>query len=293
MSIIVDHNTRLLVQGITGHAGRFHSGAMKDYGTCVLAGVSPRKGEKEVNGIPVYATVREAVREHDINTSIIFVPAPSAPDAVYEAVAGGIETIVIVTEHIPIHDSMKFIHYARMNNIRILGPNCPGVASPSKTLVGIMSPAIFSPGNIGVVSRSGTLTYEIVSSITEAGFGESTIVGLGGDPITGTSFIEALEMFEADQETQGIVLVGEIGGTAEEDAAEFIETMKKPVYAYIAGRSAPSGKRMGHAGAIIARGKGTVESKEKALLYAGAKVARFSSEIAALLIHDFGDPTQR
>ena len=287
MSIIVDSNTRLLVQGITGHAGRFHSGAMKDYGTRVLAGVSPGKGGGEVNGIPVYNTVREAVSEHDLNTSIVFVPARFAADAVYEAVDGGIETIVIVTEHIPFHDSMKFIHYARMNGVRILGPNCPGAASPGKALVGIMSPTIFAPGNIGVASRSGTLTYEIVNSITEAGLGESTTVGLGGDPVTGTSFVEALEMFENDPETEGVVLVGEIGGTAEEDAAEFIEGMSKPVYAYIAGRSAPPGKRMGHAGAIIARGKGTAESKVKALTDAGVKVAGFPSEIPGLLLQDF------
>jgi len=286
MAIWADENIRLLVQGITGHQGRFHTKAMMEFGTKIVAGVTPGKGGQEVHGVPVYDSVEEAM-EMKPNASIVFVPAPFAKDAVIEALDAGIKLIVVITENIPFHDTMQFIHYAIYKKARIIGPNCPGIASPGKTKIGIFPNVIFKKGNIGVASRSGTLTYEIVNALSKEGLGQSTCVGLGGDPIIGSTFIDALKAFEKDDETHAIVLVGEIGGTAEEEAAEYIEAnVSKPVYAYIAGRTAPPGKRMGHAGAIISGKKGTAESKIKAFEKAGVKVARFPHEIAKLIKND-------
>ena len=286
MTILIDKKTRVVVQGITGHQGRIHTEQMKLFGTNVVAGTSPGKAGENVLGVPVFDSVIEAVEETKSNTSVIFVPAPFAKDACFEAIDAGIKVIVAITEHIPFHDTMEVVHYSKLMDAVVIGPNCPGVVSPGKSKVGILPNQIFKEGNIGVVSRSGTLTYEIVYNLTERGLGQSTCVGLGGDPIIGTTFIEALKMFEADKETDTVVLVGEIGGTAEEDAAKYIEQMKKPVYAYIAGRSAPKGKKMGHAGAIIARGKGTAENKIKALNDVGVKVARNPSEVPDLILED-------
>lgn len=284
MSILVDENTRVLVQGITGHQGSFHALAMKEFGTKVVSGTSPGKGNQTVNGVPVYNTVERAMRETRPNTSAIFVPAPLVLDAAIEAIDAGIKMIVIVSEHVPVHDAMKIISYAERMGVRIVGPNCPGIASPGKGKVAIIPNHIFSRGDIGVISRSGTLTYEIVDSLTRAGLGQSTCVGIGGDRVSGTSFVDCLEMFQNDKETRRIVLVGEIGGSAEEEAAKYIsENVKKPVAAYIAGRSAPPGKRMGHAGAIISRGMGTAEGKIKALEEAGVAVASTTEEIVRLI----------
>ena len=286
MAIWADENIRLLVQGITGHQGQFHTKAMMEFGTKIVAGVTPGKGGQEVHGVSVYDSVEEAM-EKKPNASIVFVPAPFAKDAVIEALDAGIKLVVVITENIPFHDTMQFVHYATYKKARIIGPNCPGIASPGKTKIGIFPNVIFRQGNIGVASRSGTLTYEIVNALSKAGLGQSTCVGLGGDPIIGSTFIDALKAFEEDKETEAIVLVGEIGGTAEEEAAEFIEAnISKPVYAYIAGRTAPPGKRMGHAGAIISGNKGTAESKIKAFEKAGVKVARFPHEIAELIKND-------
>ena len=288
MAIWADENIKLLVQGITGHQGRFHTKAMMEFGTKIVAGVTPGKGGQEVHGVPVYDSVEEAM-ERKPNASIVFVPAPFAKDAVIEALDAGIKLVVVITENIPFHDTMQFVHYAKYKEARVIGPNCPGIASPGKTKIGIFPNTIFKRGNIGVASRSGTLTYEIVNALSQAGFGQSTCVGLGGDPVIGSTFIDALKAFEEDKETDMIVLVGEIGGTAEEEAAEFIEeNVSKPVYAYIAGRTAPPGKRMGHAGAIISGNKGTAESKIKAFEKAGVKVARFPHEIAELIKNDKG-----
>jgi len=284
MAIIADSRTRLLVQGITGHQGRFHAQAMRAFGTEIVAGVTPGKGGQKVNGIPVHESVREATKAIDANTSVVFVPASSAKEAVMEAIDGGLKTVIVISERSPIHDSLDMIEYGKLNGARIIGPNCPGVASPGVAKVGIMPNDIFLRGRTGVVSRSGTLTYEVVNDLTQAGIGQSTCVGIGGDPIVGCSFTEVLELFQSDPETERIVLIGEIGGTAEEEAAEFIgESMTKPVFAYIAGRTAPAGKRMGHAGAIIARGGGTAESKIRALERAGVPVAETPSLISELI----------
>ena len=286
MSIWVDENIRLVVQGITGHQGQFHTKAMQEFGTNIVAGVTPGKGGQRIHGVPVYDSMEDAM-EKEPNASIVFVPAAFAKDAVIEAIDAGIRLIVVITENIPFHDTIEFVHYAACKKARIIGPNCPGITSPGKSKIGIFPNVIFKKGNIGVASRSGTLTYEIVASLSKAGFGQSTCVGLGGDPITGTNFIDALKAFEDDEETHAIVMVGEIGGTAEEQAAEFIKkNISKPVYAYIAGRTAPPGKRMGHAGAIISGGMGTAESKIKALEDAGVKVARFPYEIATIIKND-------
>jgi succinyl-CoA synthetase alpha subunit len=284
MSTILTKSTRLLVQGITGHQGTFNTGQMMDFGTKVVGGVTPGKGGDIVLGLPVFDTMEEAVKITKANTSIVFVPAPFARDAVMEAIDSGIKTIVIITERIPVKDSIEFIQYARLRRARIIGPNCPGLASPGKAKVGIMPNSILSKGGIGVVSRSGTLTYEIVSALSETGLGQSTCIGIGGDPVIGTNFVEALALFEKDRETNAVVMIGEIGGIAEEEAAEFIERkMSKPVYAYIAGRTAPVGKRMGHAGAIIARGRGTAQSKISALEKAGARIATFPADIPKII----------
>ncbi len=284
MTVLVDHNTRVVVQGITGHQGTVHTTQMKLFGTQVVAGVTPGKGGGEIQGVPVFDSVREAVDRTHANASCIFVPAPGAKDALLEAVDAGIHLITIVTEHIPFHDMLVMFHYAASQGARIIGPNCPGIAAPGKSKVGIIPNIVFQPGRVGVISRSGTLTYEIVNGIKEHGLGQSTCIGLGGDPVVGTTFVDALPMFERDPETDLLVLVGEIGGTAEEDAAEYIaHHFSKPVVAYIAGRSAPPGKRMGHAGAIITRGKGTAATKVAALEAAGAVVARFPYEIPDLV----------
>ncbi len=287
MAVLVNNDTKLLVQGITGHQGRYHTMAMKEFGTNVVAGVTPGKAGETVEGVPVFNTVQDAVNETGANTSIIFVPAPFTMDAVMEAIDAGIKLVVTITEHVPVHDAMKMVSYAKLKGTRIIGPNCPGLASPGKAKVGILPNMVFKEGNVGVVSKSGTLTYEIVNSLTEAGIGQSTTVGIGGDPVIGTNFIDMLELFENDPETERIVMVGEIGGTAEEEAAEYIkEHVSKPVYAYIAGRTAPPGKRMGHAGAIVSRGRGTAESKIKALETVGVKVAKIPTEIAELIKED-------
>ncbi|PNX49727.1 MAG: succinate--CoA ligase subunit alpha [Thermoplasmata archaeon M9B1D] len=284
MSIFVDEKNKVLVQGATGHQGVFHIAEMLGFGTKVVAGVTPGKAGQEVHKVPIFDNVQEGVDETGADTSLILVPARFAKDAVFETLDAGVKTVVVITENIPFHDAMEFVHYAKYKDAILIGPNCPGIASPGKTKIGILPGSIFKQGNVGVASRSGTLTYEIVNSLTEKGIGQSTCVGLGGDPIIGTTFIDSLKEFEKDKDTKAIVLVGEIGGTAEEDAAEFItEHINKPVFAFIAGRTAPPGKRMGHAGAIIARGKGTAASKIKAFEKAEVKLAKFPTDIADLV----------
>ncbi len=284
MSVLIDQDTRVVVQGITGHQGMTHSRLMRAFGAKVVAGVTPGKGGTEVDGVPVFDSVQEAVDRTQANASCIFVPAPGARDALIESVDAGIRLATVVTEHIPFHDMLIMYHYASAKGARIIGPNCPGIAAPGKSKVGIIPNVVFRPGRVGVISRSGTLTYEIVNGITEHGLGQSTCIGLGGDPVVGTNFVDALPLFEADPDTDLLVLVGEIGGTAEEDAAEYLRhKFSKPVIAYIAGRAAPPGKRMGHAGAIITRGKGTADSKVAALEAAGARVARFPYEVPDLV----------
>jgi len=284
MAVLLTKKTRLLVQGITGHQGTFHTRAMLDYGTRVVAGVTPGKGGTKVEGVPVFNSVREAVTKKKANASIVFVPAPFAKDAVIEAIEGGVQLAVVITERIPFHDALEFVPYARTKGCTIIGPNCPGMISPGQSKCGIMPSHIFSIGDVGVVSRSGTLTYEIVNEITKAGFGQSTCIGIGGDPIVGTNTVEALALFQKDRATKRIVVVGEIGGTSEEEAADFItKRVTKPVVAYVAGRTAPPGKRMGHAGAIIQGNRGTAESKVKAFADAGVPVAEYPRDVATLL----------
>jgi succinyl-CoA synthetase alpha subunit len=295
MSVLVDAQTRVLVQGITGHQGKVHTRQMKAFGTQVVAGVTPGKSGQTIEDVPVFDSVAEAVAKTQANASVIFVPAPYAKDALLEAVDAGIRLVTIVTEHIPFHDMLTMYHYARANQTRIIGPNCPGIAAPgSRAKVGIIPNVVFHPGRIGVISRSGTLTYEIVNGLKEHGLGQSTCIGLGGDPVVGTSFVDALPWFENDPDTDLLVMVGEIGGTAEEEAADHIEHhFTKPVVAYVAGRSAPPGKRMGHAGAIIARGRGTAESKLNALRAAGAEVATFPYEIPDLVAKTLAAKSRR
>jgi len=288
MSILVNKNTRLIVQGITGNEGLFHTTQMVLYGTNVVAGVTPGKGgEWVLNGkVPVFDTVRAAADTTGANTSVIFVPARYAPDAILEAADAGIELIVCITEGVPVTDMMRVRAYLDTRDVRLLGPNCPGLLTPGETKVGIIPNNISIPGNIGIVSRSGTLTYEVLYALKGSGKGASTCVGIGGDPVNGTNFIDVLELFEADPHTDQVVLIGEIGGTDEERAADFItRRMTKPVVAFIAGQSAPPGKRMGHAGAIIEGGEGTAEDKIKALEAAGVRVARHPEEIPQLLAH--------
>ncbi len=284
MSVLVDANTRVVVQGITGHQGTVHTVQMKAFGTQVVAGVTPGKGGTQVEGVPVFDSVAQAVAVAGANVSVIFVPAPFARDAFLEAADAGIRLVVIVTEHIPFHDMLTMYHYGRLRGTRIIGPNCPGIGAPGRAKAGIIPNVVFHPGRVGVISRSGTLTYEIVNGIKEVGLGQSTCIGLGGDPVVGTSFVDALPWFEQDPDTDLLVLVGEIGGTAEEEAADYIRHhFTKPVVAYIAGRSAPPDKRMGHAGAIIARGRGTAASKRSALQSAGAVVADFPYDVPSLV----------
>jgi succinyl-CoA synthetase alpha subunit len=285
LAVIIDENTRVIVQGITGTQGRFHSELMLEYGTKIVAGVTPRKGGNRIHEVPVYDTVEAALEDHSANASIIFVPAPFAADAALESLENGIETVVIITEHIPIRDAVKVMAYAEQLDATVIGPNTPGIITPDRCKLGIMPGHIFKPGGIGIVSRSGTLTYEIASSLTRNGLGQSTCIGVGGDPITGLNFMDAMNIFEKDSDTEAIVLIGEIGGNLEELTAEHIkeEGCRKPVVAFIAGRSAPPGKRMGHAGAIIMGKTGTAEGKIKAFKEVGVDVAERPGDVAALL----------
>ncbi len=282
MAVLVGTNTRLVVQGITGKEGTFHTGQAVEYGTRVVAGVTPGKGGGEVSGIPVFDSVDRAVAATDANTSVIFVPPPFAADAIMEAAAAGVELVVCITEGIPAADMLKVWTFLQGRSTRLIGPNCPGIITPGACKIGIMPGHIHKPGPVGVVSRSGTLTYEAVGQLTGLGIGQSTCVGIGGDPIVGTDFIDMLGLFEADPDTAAIVMIGEIGGTAEEQAAEFVKAnVNKPVISFIAGKTAPPGRRMGHAGAIISGGKGTAADKMKALRDAGIHVVDTPAEIGS------------
>lgn len=284
MSVLIDKNTKVIVQGITGRDGSFHARKMKEYGTNVVGGTSPGKGGQEVDGIPVFNSVKEAVDETGANTSVVFVPAPFAKDAMLEAADAGIKLIVCITEGVPVIDAATAQRYIKLKGAKLVGPNCPGLISPGRSMVGIMPVGIFRQGNTGVISRSGTLTYEIVDNLTKNGFGQSTAIGIGGDPVVGVYFEDMLRMFQDDPETDSIVLVGEIGGDAEERAAQLIkEYVTKPVVAFISGRQAPKGKQMGHAGAIITTGAGTAAEKIAAFEAVGVPVAKETSEIPALL----------
>jgi succinyl-CoA synthetase alpha subunit len=292
MSILVDKNTRLVVQGITGNEGTFHSRAMLDYGTNVVAGMTPgRGGQMAVDGrVPVFNTVKEAIQQTGANVSIIYVPAElNATDAIVEAADAGIKLIVCISEGVPANDMVAAYEFVRERGARLIGPNCPGLLTPGQAKVGIIPGNIATPGPVGVVSKSGTLTYEAVDALTRIGLGQTTIVGIGGDPIIGTSFVDVLELFEADPETKAIVLIGEIGGDAEIQAARYIkEHVGKPVVSFIAGQTAPEGKRMGHAGAIISGGEGTAQEKIAALEAVGAKVAKLPTDIAQLVKDSLG-----
>jgi succinyl-CoA synthetase alpha subunit len=286
MSILVDRETRLCVSGITGREGTFHALNNKGYGTKVVSGVTPGKGGQDVDGIPVFNSFRQAVAETDANTAMIFVPPRFAADSILEAADAGIKTIVAITEGIPAHDELRVsTHLSRMDGVRLIGPNCPGVLSPGKANVGIIPADFFKEGNVGVVSRSGTLTYQIGNELAQSGFGNSSIVGIGGDPVPGSSFIDVLELFEADPETELVVMSGEIGGSAEEEAAEFIaDNVSKPVVGYIAGFTAPPGKTMGHAGAIVSGSKGTAQAKADALESVGVRVGRTPTEVSEIVV---------
>ncbi len=280
MSVLVNKNTKVICQGITGEQGAFHTGQMVAYGTKMVGGVTPGKGGTDVNGIPVFNTVGEAKKKTKADASVIYVPAAFAADAIMEAIDAGIGLVICITEGIPVVDMIKVKKFMQGKPSRLIGPNCPGVITPDECKIGIMPGHIHKKGSIGVVSRSGTLTYEAVDQLTRLGLGQSTCVGIGGDPINGTNFIDVLDMFEKDPETSAMIMIGEIGGSAEEEAAEFIKkNVKKPVVAYIAGVTAPKGKRMGHAGAIIAGGKGTADEKYAALESAGIKTTRSPAEL--------------
>lgn len=284
MAILLDKNTRILVQGITGRDGSFHTKQMVEYGTKVVAGVTPGKKGQEVEGVPVFNTVSEAVEATQANCSIIFVPPRFAPDAILEAAAAKIPLIICITEGVPVQDMVAVYDYVQKQGCRLIGPNCPGLIAPGACKVGIMPGHIHKEGRIGVISRSGTLTYEVVYQLTQAGMGQSTCVGIGGDPIIGTKYIDLLELFEADPDTDAVVLIGEIGGNDEEKAAEYIaKNMKKPVVSFISGKTAPPGKRMGHAGAIISGSSGTAEAKIEALNAAGVPVAEMPPQVVDLL----------
>ena len=288
MAILVDKNTRLVVQGYTGKEGTFHSEQMLEYGTPLIGGVTPGKGGTLHLGKPVFNTVSDAVTQEGANTSVIFVPPPFAADAILEAAEAGIKTIVCITEGIPVNDMVPVYHYVKSKGAALIGPNCPGVLTPGQAKVGIMPAMIFSEGNVGVVSRSGTLTYEAVDQLTRKGLGQSTAVGIGGDPIIGSRFLDIMKLFQADDATEAVVMIGEIGGTAEEEAAAFIKDhMTKPVFVFIAGRIAPPGRRMGHAGAIISGGKGTAEDKFAALEEAGATIVLNPAAIGAAVSDHF------
>src|SRR5215210_3624277 len=289
MAILVDDGTRLVVQGITGREGAFHTGRMLESGTNVVAGVTPGKGGQKHEGVPIFNTVREAAEEAGANAGVIFVPPPFAADAIFESLESGMSTVCCITEGIPVHDMMRVADFIGTKDATLIGPNCPGVLSPGKSNVSIMPRDIFTPGRVGVVSRSGTLTYQIVNELTQRGIGQSTAVGIGGDPIIGTNFIEILEKFEADPETGCVAMIGEIGGNAEQLAAEYVQSqMQTPVVAYIAGFTAPEGKTMGHAGAIISGGESTAEAKSEALREAGIRAATNPSEVAELVAEALG-----
>lgn len=285
MAIYVERDMKVIVQGITGRQGRLHTELMLKYGTRIVAGVTPGRGGEEVAGIPVYDTVKEALREHEAEASIIFVPSPFALDASLEAIEGEIKLLVIITEGVPVKDTIRILSYASKNNVTVIGPNSSGIIAPDRCKIGIMPENLFVKGEVGIVSRSGTLTYEIAMQLTRRNLGQSTCVGIGGDPVVGLSFSEVLDAFGEDEETEVVIIVGEIGGELEEDAAKFIieEKYPKPVIAFVAGRTAPPGKRMGHAGAIVMGNAGTAESKIRAFERAGVKVASSPSEIAELV----------
>jgi len=283
MGIFLNENTKVVVQGITGRDGSFHTKQMIEYGTKVVAGVTPGKGGQEANGVPVFDTVKEAVLKTGANCSVIFVPAKVAADAIYEAAANGIKLIVCITEGVPVKDMLSVYPFVEKQGARLIGPNCPGLISPGLAKVGIIPGHIHLAGRIGVVSRSGTLTYEVDYTLTQAGLGQSTCIGIGGDPIIGTNFLDVLKAFEDDKDTDAVIMIGEIGGNDEEVAAEYIKKMTKPVIGFISGRTAPAGKRMGHAGAIISGSSGTAESKIKALNEAGVPVADLPSQIVDLV----------
>ena len=281
--IILDKNTRCVVQGITGKQGSFHTEQMLNYNTRIVAGTSPGKGGQNIGELPIYNSIEEAKEEHDINASIIFVPAPFAKDAAFEAISQ-LDLAVIITEHIPVHDTMEIVEYAKREKTTIIGPNTPGIISPGVGKLGIMPTHIFNEGNVGIVSRSGTLTYEVANQVTDSGMGQSTCIGIGGDPVVGLDFADVLQRFEDDDDTAAMVMIGEIGGNAEEIAAKYInKNITKPVVAYIAGVTAPPGKRMGHAGAIIEGNSGTAASKIEALENSGVYVAERPSEIADMI----------
>lgn len=291
MSILVGHETRVICQGFTGKQGTFHTEQAMAYGTRMVGGVTPGKGGTEHLGLPVFHTVTAAVQATGADASVIYVPAPFAADAIIEAADAGIKLIVCITEGIPIHDMLLVKHYLAAQHARLIGPNCPGIITPGQCKIGIMPGAIHQSGRVGIVSRSGTLTYEAVEQTTRMGLGQSTCVGIGGDPLIGMDFIEVLRLFEADPQTEVVVMVGEIGGRMEEDAAEFIQqTMRKPVVAFIAGATAPKGKRMGHAGAIVDGGAGTAEAKYAALAAAGVHCVRSPAEIGAKAAEVLGRP---
>jgi succinyl-CoA synthetase alpha subunit len=281
VAILIDESTKLVVQGLTGKEGQFHGFRNRDYGTNLVAGVTPGKGGTDLDGVPIFNTVSEAVDATGANTAMTFVPPPFAADAIMEAAAAGIALVVAITEGIPAHDEARVFNYVtQTSNTRVLGPNCPGLLSPGKANVGIMPPEIAMPGRVGVVSRSGTLTYQAVHELTLLGIGQSSCIGIGGDPVPGTSFVDVLDLFQQDDETDAIVMIGEIGGTAEEEAADFIQAnVTKPVVSYIAGVTAPPGKKMGHAGAIISGGKGTAAAKMEALTAVGVTVLDDPTEI--------------
>ena len=284
MSILINKDTKVIVQGITGRDGSFHAAKMKEYGTQVVGGTSPGKGGQEVDGIPVFNTVKDAVAATGANTSIIFVPAPFAKDAMLEAIDSGIQLVVCITEGVPVLDAVEAQRYARIKGVKVIGPSCPGLISPEKSMVGIMPANIFKKGHTGVISRSGTLTYEVVYDLVQGGLGISTAVGVGGDPVVGLYFEDLLQMFQDDPDTDSIAMIGEIGGDAEERAAQFIKAhVTKPVAVFISGRQAPPGKQMGHAGAIISGGSGSAEGKIKALEAVGVPVAKETNELPGLL----------
>jgi succinyl-CoA synthetase alpha subunit len=284
VSILVNSDSRVLVQGITGKEATFHTGQMVQYGTQVVAGVTPGRGGQQVHGVPVFNTVADAVAESGANVSIIFVPAPFAPDAILEAVDSGIPLVICISENVPTIDMVKVYAHVKQSGSRLIGPNCPGLITPDEAKIGIMPGYIHKRGRVGLVSRSGTLTYEVVWALTQAGLGQTSAVGIGGDPIIGTNFIDVLELFQNDPETEGIVLLGEIGGTDEDEAAAFIKQhVTKPVVGFIAGRTAPPGKRMGHAGAIISGGTGSAADKIAALNAAGVEVADTAAQVADIM----------